>query len=1606
MTDSGAYGADMHGADMHGATNPGANPGSVPGAGMLTPAQWCEHNSWQLPNGALLNDVLAGTASAPAGGYRSALDIAEMLNGADGKKPTPEQVRMIEAGPAPTLVIAGAGSGKTATMVDRVIWLVDNGFVRPEEVLGVTFTRKAATELRSRMRAGLNTLRRSRRVAPTDEELREGIADPTVLTYHSYANNLVKEYGLRLGVEQDAQMLGDAQKWQLAAQIVQYWEGELPLDKDGVPVSAATMINQMLQLSDECAEHLVEPQEVIDFCTEQLAAYAAVPDPRRATKTERDIQKVQRLLRNRRVYARMAMSYARVKARMQVLDFGDLMRFAARIAEADPAIREGERARFKVVLLDEFQDTSHAQMSLFSSIYGADEAAGIPAHPVMAVGDPKQSIYGFRGASDGQMFSFYRHFPTKHVQPLFLSIAWRNDISVLNAANHVAEKLKEVPEWVRAADGDITAAQVPDLRPRCALVGEPGSPAFEQAAAGMVGRVDLTYHDSDREEAVAIAERIAAMRAQAVREYERAYAAHRSGDGSVRPRLKMPEIAVLARVHGQLDPIRVECERLGIPVQQVGLGGLLSQPEVVDLVSALRVLADPNRSDALARLLTGARWRLGAADMLALGDWAQSLVRERERALREQMALRMLAEAEDADDAAAINLQAEHLRAAQERLDETLKGAVEDSSGYASLIEAVENLPQDGADGEPLYGEQYRGRRFSPAALERLRAFAEQMRVLRAGLSEDLGTLLYEIERTMLLDIELAVRPGTDPLGSRANLDAFHEVAAAYGMSAPRINAMIYAGADGVSAEEGDPGARRFLLSSGGVSYVMGFLAWLERADDEEKGLALGAVEPDPNAVQLMTMHAAKGLEWDHVLLPGLCGSATGGQTPNLWQMSANAALPWPLRGDREYLPSILETPEEITAFEKAKDLEDYLAEHKDDAAEHAGMEDRRLMYVAMTRARNLLALSAYRWKSAAMLPLPVQPFWEELMEMLFKSLFGMGTPTVDAPSVRFEETMDTPWAAPQLVGMGLSYTMPNPADKRKKVHLNHVRRWVEQLAESKYRLVEPVTLVHGTVVDPSNLPPAPDEAALLEELERYPLDADELTPAQAEARATAQATYAEQVQRYAWALVEAMAPALARDWQLAAPSVRARTVAENCTRLNLPVPEWIVEATERETWRETQPPHPGFSPTVAAALPIEVRGQFAQKNYEDRNPNLGAVLTAMWPFDPLERPVIWRWTSDDALTQGTEAMLRRGQHENLQREIAINSSSRREAVERAALAVELAVGEGDESAEYEGSAAAVAGESASHPAPAATSAPAASATHGESAIPESLRQQAVDWEREADLLLLMMGQTDPVLSEQLPGHLSASTFIRLSEDPQGTVHQLMRPVPQRPSRAATIGTAVHALIEEHFGIAPTADPLEAPEAEDTVGVDLPGSASAASGALAESADPADLQEQAPGESSDEFTFEDAFEESESELEASVQRLWERFANSEWGSDEWKERIWAVEYPVETHIEGVSLRGRIDAVFRTEDEDGERWVLVDWKSGSRPKAASMQARRFQLGLYRIAFSRIMGVDPERISTVFVYLGGKGVAEVWDHQIRGGLPTEAQLAKVIREARKG
>src|SRR5437763_9945215 len=129
-------------------------------------------------------------------------------------QPTEEQERIIAADVAPLLVVAGAGSGKTETMAARVVWLVANDYVRPEQILGLTFTRKAAGELAHRVRARLSQLVRK---LGRDELL---AGEPTVATYHSYAARVVTEHGVRSGFEPSTRLLTEATCWQLADGIV------------------------------------------------------------------------------------------------------------------------------------------------------------------------------------------------------------------------------------------------------------------------------------------------------------------------------------------------------------------------------------------------------------------------------------------------------------------------------------------------------------------------------------------------------------------------------------------------------------------------------------------------------------------------------------------------------------------------------------------------------------------------------------------------------------------------------------------------------------------------------------------------------------------------------------------------------------------------------------------------------------------------------------------------------------------------------------------------------------------------------------------------------------------------------------------------------------------------------------------------------------------------------------------------------------------------------------------------------------------------------------------------------------------------------------------
>jgi DNA helicase-2/ATP-dependent DNA helicase PcrA len=756
---------------------------------------------------------------------------------------------VIAAPVAPLLVVAGAGSGKTETMAGRVLWLVANDYVRPEQVLGLTFTRKAAGELAHRVRARLGQLRRrlgddpALRPLSTPDVPDAGTdprqpGEPTVATYHSFAARILTEHGARAGYEPTARLLTEAARWQLVDALVRTYDG----DMSGVTLAPATVTDAVLALAGELAEHLRDPDDVARWTGRFVAEVTGRPG--------RVYAAVQAMLDRQQLRLRLlplVREYERRKHDDEALDFGDQLARAARVARDHPEVGAIERERFRVVLLDEYQDTSHAQAVLLRALFGG-------GHPVIAVGDPCQSIYGWRGASTGTLDRFPALFPAadgRAARVRQLTTSWRNRPEILAVANRLAVPLRAAGARVAT----LSAAPRP---------------------AAPVGRATVicTLRETFLDEAAWIAERVwVAWQASPER----------------------PTTAVLIRRRDQIPAIEAALRARGLPVEVVGLGGLLDTPEVRDVVCTLRVLADPTDGASLARLLTGARWRIGPRDLVALHRRARQLAAERTGADEPEIA--------------------------PDRLDQ------------AVLSEALADL------GDPAV--------YSRAGYRRLRAYARELAALRRRLDQPLPDLVADVERTTGLDVEVAVRAGTvagDAGLARGHLDAFGEVAARFAAEAPGAT-------------------------------LSAFLAYLAAAEEEERGLTPGEVEVVEGAVQILTAHAAKGLEWDVVAVAGLTRQVWPAPPRNSdHYLQGVGVLPFPLRGDAGGLPALsLAAAADQAVVEQAR--------RAFEAAwrEHDEREERRLAYVAVTRARRLVLCSGYWWGDGVKKPRGPSAFLEDV---------------------------------------------------------------------------------------------------------------------------------------------------------------------------------------------------------------------------------------------------------------------------------------------------------------------------------------------------------------------------------------------------------------------------------------------------------------------------------------------------------------------------------------------------------------------------------------------------------------------------------------------------
>ncbi|MFC9695056.1 UvrD-helicase domain-containing protein [Kribbella sp. NPDC056951] len=796
-----------------------------------------------------------------------------------------QQLAAITAPLAPGVIVAGAGSGKTTAMAARVVWLICTGQVKPEEVLGLTFTKKAANELDVRIREDLTKAGVLGSTLPPDQHpilaahLRSNVpnwepeepGEPVVSTYHAFAGTLIAEHGLRLGLEPDARVLADATRFQLAGRVVRRSSGPIRFASHHVP----TLVNSLLSLDGELADHLLRADAVRDHDEAVRQEVAA------ARKQTVEVKKLAETALKRGEILQLVEEYQAYKGERGVVDFADQMALGARLAEECPEVAVAERARYKVVLLDEYQDTSVSQRRMLTALFAGPDGRG---HPVTAVGDPCQAIYGWRGASVANLDEFPEHFPNGDGTPAHryvLSVNRRCGSRILAAANQHAAELYEQ---------------------------HPGVIPLEAPADAPEGAITVGLFETRSQEIEWVADAIVA--------------AHRT------PNRRWKDIGILMRTNVDLSAVHEALIARKVPVEVVGLGGLLALPEVVDVVATLQAVNDLTANAAMLRILTGPRYRIGHRDLALLANRSRSLADTGARPT--------------ADDLVAA-------------LDAAVAGM--DSTEVISLAEAVDD------PGSEAWG-------YSAEALIRFKELSTELRELRAHAGEPLLDLVRRVIATIGLDVELTATPDHLDSGRRDHLAAFLDAVGNF-----------------VSTE-----------SDGSLD---GLLAYLAAEEEYAAGLDL-AVPSEADSVKLLTTHRSKGLEWPIVFVPTLVQKVfPSDRGRDKWTTNAKV-LPWPLRGDAATLPDFHDLSNAgLKAF-------------ADECKEVNSLEERRLGYVAFTRAKEILVATGHWWGPTQKRPRGPSSYLETLKKHAGERVIAWASqPDLDQENPELAEATTAPWPAP-----------------------------------------------------------------------------------------------------------------------------------------------------------------------------------------------------------------------------------------------------------------------------------------------------------------------------------------------------------------------------------------------------------------------------------------------------------------------------------------------------------------------------------------------------------------------------------------------------------------
>ena len=458
----------------------------------------------------------SGHVSGPAWGV-TVSDPAELLSGLN-----PAQESAVTHAGAPLLIIAGAGSGKTRVLTHRIAHLIATGRARPGEILAITFTNKAAAEMRERVTA---------LVGPAGERM-------WVSTFHSACVRILRREHEAAGLRSTFSIYDAADSTRLITLIVR----ELGIDPKRF--TPKTFAHRISDLKNE----LITPA--------QFAERAVTSNP-----LERHLAEVYR-------------AYAQRLSAANALDFDDIIMRTVSLLQTRPAVAEMYRRRFRHILVDEYQDTNHAQYVLVRELVGGPGTSGagsaLPPGELTVVGDSDQSIYAFRGATIRNIEEFEEDYPS--ARTILLEQNYRSTQNILSAANAVISRnsgRREKNLWTAAGDG-----------------------------APITGYVA----DSEHDEARWISQEVDRL----------------ADEHGVRPR----DVAVFYRTNAQSRALEEAFMRAGQPYKVIGGTRFYDRREIKDAIAYLRAVDNPDDDVNLRRILNVPKRGLGDKAEGALAEHA------------------------------------------------------------------------------------------------------------------------------------------------------------------------------------------------------------------------------------------------------------------------------------------------------------------------------------------------------------------------------------------------------------------------------------------------------------------------------------------------------------------------------------------------------------------------------------------------------------------------------------------------------------------------------------------------------------------------------------------------------------------------------------------------------------------------------------------------------------------------------------------------------------------------------------------------------------------------------------------------------------------------